>query len=86
MSMTGEQKHWLLTEKQAGRLKCDQCGSTIGPDEQTASAGWPDGTFLVFCALCAEEMRPRGVDHYERLDTRTGESERASHPNGPWYP
>ena len=86
MSMTDDQKQWLMEEKHAGRLTCAQCGSAIGPDEQTASAGWPDGTFVVFCASCAEKMRPTGVDHYERLNTVTGESERAFGPNGPWSP
>lgn len=81
MTMTEDQRHWLMVEKQAGRLKCDRCGEAIRPEKPTASAGWPDGRFEVYCGACADEMRPVSVDHYERLNTQTGESERLP----PWW-
>ena len=83
MTMTEHQKRWLMTEKNAGRLKCDRCEGTIHPGELTASEGWPDGTFRVYCRPCADGIRPTNVDHYERLDTTTGESERVE-PDDPW--
>jgi hypothetical protein len=83
MSMTEDQMQWLMSEKHAGRLTCQQCGRAILAHERTTSAGWPDGTFRVFCLSCADRMTPIGVDHYELLDTETGESERIE-PDEPW--
>jgi hypothetical protein len=80
MSMSESQMKWMMAEKNAGRLACEKCGRRVDPDEETASVGWPDGTFKVFCDTCADEIRPVRVDHYELLDTRTGESERVD----PW--
>lgn len=75
MGMTEEQMQRLTAEKQAGRLECDECGRSIGPGEPTASEGWPDGTFKVFCEDCLHRISERPGDRYELLDTETGESE-----------
>ncbi len=80
MSMTDDQKHWLAIRKHAGILRCHRCDRTISPDEQTVSEGWPDGTFGALCGACADGIRTDDVDHYEVLNTETGDSEKLPPP------